>query len=708
MNHYRPDDIRISASLVLYKPEFSVLGQTLQALEHAGREVLRHYRARLKLTLVDNSSDASWSERVETWLNDRSADLSSWTVNLLRSPGNIGYGRGNNLVIEHTESDYHIVINPDLFVEPDSLIQALRFMQENPDVGLLVPAVFGKGGNRHYLCKRNPTLFILFLRSFAPQFVKSCFQSKLDQFEMRDRNYDEMMEGVEFPSGCFMFFRTRYLKQTGGFDPSYFMYFEDADIGRRMLKIARVVYVPDVQVVHLWNRGTHSSLRLRYETIKSALIYWRKYLFSGYRPNQLEPSPYSTIASQKLHPVPTRSVKRILILVVYYLPSTMSSAKLMGDLAREFHRLGYEVLVAAPDSSIRRDREVTEEAGIKVLRVKTGEIRLAPRWMRAWREVALSFLLWRKGKAFFLQYPCDLIVYYSPTIFFGSLVARLKRRYRCVSYLILRDIFPQWAVDTGLLRRGSLPHWFFQCKETLNYDVATIIGVQSPANLDYFLERGLNRKYRLEVLYNWAATSGDRLSPPGEYRRRLGLEGKIVFFYGGNIGLAQDMDNIFRLAERLNDDPRAHFLFVGDGSEVPRLRALLDEKGLTNITFHASVDQETYLDMLSEFDVGLVSLDRGLKTQNFPGKILSYMDQSKPILASINPGNDLSDFLEKHDAGLVCINGDDDRFEAFARLLLEDEGLRRRLGCNARALLEDWFSVGRAARQILSHVGGAS
>jgi glycosyltransferase involved in cell wall biosynthesis len=397
---------------------------------------------------------------------------------------------------------------------------------------------------------------------------------------------------------------------------------------------------------------------------------------------------------------------RILVLVVYYLPSPIASAKLIGDLAREFQGMGHEVLVAAPDDAIRRDFEVTEEAGIKVLRIRTGEIKSAPRWVRAWREMTLSAHMWRKGKMFFLKNPCDLIVYYSPTIFFGALVTRLKRLYRCPSYLILRDIFPQWAVDAGILRRGSPVHRFFECKEKLNYDAATVIGVQSPANLDYFSDRGLQRRYRLEVLYNWAEATDVRGPCGVGYRNRLGLEGKVVFFYGGNIGVAQDMDNILRLAETLRNEAEAHFLLVGDGSEVPRLRALIAQKGLTNTTLHPPVAQETYLDMLAEFDVGLISLDRELKTQNFPGKMLSYMDRGKPILASINPGNDLGELLEKHEAGLVCINGEDDRFERLARRLLTDRELRSRLGRNARALLEDCFSARRAARQILSHIEG--
>ena len=177
----------------------------------------------------------------------------------------------------------------------------------------------------------------------------------------------------------------------------------------------------------------------------------------------------------------------------------------------------------------------------------------------------------------------------------------------------------------------------------------------------------------------------------------------MVFFYGGNVGVAQDMDNLIRLAARLQDEPSAYFLIVGDGSEVPRLKAAIAERGLTNIALHPAVGQREYISMLSEFDIGLISLDRGLKTQNFPGKMLGYMYHAMPMLASINPGNDLQTILEAHEAGLVCVNGDDDRFAAHARRLLADAELRNRLGRNARSLLESTFSASGAAGQILAH-----
>ena len=379
----------------------------------------------------------------------------------------------------------------------------------------------------------------------------------------------------------------------------------------------------------------------------------------------------------------------------------MSSAILIDDLAVEFHRLGHEPVVVAPDENILQDYQVSCEKGIKVLRVRTGKIKSATKFIRAFNEIRLSRVIWKKGKQFFDENPCDLIIYYSPSIFFSSLVKRLKKKFSCPSYLILGDIFPQWAVETGVLRKGLI-YRYFKYKERQNYEAADIIRVQSPANLLYFKENGLDKKHHLEVLYNWASVTEEHV-PPTTYRIRLGLQNKTVFFYGGNIGVAQDVDNIIRLADNLRNEPTAYFLVVGGGSEVNRLKAIIELKGLTNIAIHDPVNHQEYLSMLSEFDVGLISLDRRLRSQNFPGKMMSYMYHAKPILASINPGNDLKEMLENKKAGLVCINGEDEIFESHARRLLSDENLRRQLGINARALLDDLFSVSKAARQILGH-----
>ena len=269
--------LRVSASLVLYKPDLVTVERTLLALQEAGRHAKEHYALQLDITLVDNSSDTVLYGRLGDWLEVFRASMPDWTVHLARSSGNVGYGQGNNIVIANASSDYHIVINPDLFVNVDALLEALRFMQYQPYVGLLSPAVFGEDGERHYLCKRNPTLLVMFLRSFSPQWLQSRLNDVVADFEMRDCDYEMLIQPVEYPTGCFMFFRSVPLQKIGGFDPDFFLHYEDADIGRRMLKIARVVYVPSVRVVHKWARDTHRSFISMLVTAKSGWLYWRKW-----------------------------------------------------------------------------------------------------------------------------------------------------------------------------------------------------------------------------------------------------------------------------------------------------------------------------------------------------------------------------------------------------------------------------------------------
>jgi O26-antigen biosynthesis N-acetyl-L-fucosamine transferase len=392
---------------------------------------------------------------------------------------------------------------------------------------------------------------------------------------------------------------------------------------------------------------------------------------------------------------------KILILVVYYLPSTVSCAKLIKDLSSELFRLGHSVSIIAPDEKILTDLQISNEEGIRIVRVRSGKIRTASKPVRMINECRLSWTIWNKGQQFFRKNPCDLIIYYSPTIFFGPLVKRLKKLYSCPSYLILRDIFPQWALDAGVLKEGFLYN-YFKWMERINYEAADYIGVEAPGNLLYFSTKGQDKKNQLEVLYNWTTLGGDK-KVVSNFRSCLGLQDKVVFFYGGNIGVAQDIDNIIRLAYNLKDEPDAYFLLVGDGSEVDRLNSIINKEGLTNIKIHPAVEQELYPSMLAEFDVGLITLNRNLKTYNFPGKMLGYMYYAKPILASINPGNDLKALLEAHQAGLVCINGDDCQLLDCVRLLLRDAHLRQKMGANARRLLESTFSVSTAASLILSH-----
>jgi O26-antigen biosynthesis N-acetyl-L-fucosamine transferase len=394
---------------------------------------------------------------------------------------------------------------------------------------------------------------------------------------------------------------------------------------------------------------------------------------------------------------------RILLLIDDYYPSAKAGAKLIHDLGVQLLRQAHSVAIVTPSSAIRSNYETSIEDGLQVVRVRTGKLKGVSKIRRAWSEVRLSSTLWRQARAFFRANRFDLIIYYSPTIFFGELVSRLKSLWHCPAYLVLRDIFPKWAVEAGVLRKG-LVYRYFRAKEMEQYAAADIIGVESPGNLDYFSRELRDKNLRVEVLPNWASLESGNATD-GRYRHELGLDDRVVFFYGGNIGVAQDMDNVLRLAASLKEDRNIFFLLVGEGSEVQRLKACIADQALPNIEILPAVPQEQYFAMLQEFDVGIISLHRNLTSHNMPGKLLGYMSCGKPVLASVNRGNDLSRILAEAHAGVCLENGDDDGFRAAALLLANNSHLRATMGKNSRRLLEERFSDRAAAGQIVSHFG---
>jgi glycosyltransferase involved in cell wall biosynthesis len=238
--------------------------------------------------------------------------------------------------------------------------------------------------------------------------------------------------------------------------------------------------------------------------------------------------------------------------------------------------------------------------------------------------------------------------------------------------------------------------------ETYQYETADLIAVQCPANLDYFARTYPGNRFSLKVLYNWALLSATDL-PRTNYRARLGLGNDFVFLYGGNIGVAQDMDNLVRLATRLASRPDIHFVLIGGGSETERLKGATAELSLRNIHILPPVSQNEYLSLVSEFDAGLLSLDPRIRTHNIPGKLLSYLYWGLPVLASVNRGNDLFDMINGTRAGFCCANGDHEALVAAASRLVDHPDIRSEMGRNGRRLLEQTFSAKEAVEQIFRH-----
>jgi GT2 family glycosyltransferase len=201
-------------------------------------------------------------------------------VRILAGHGNLGYGRANNLVLPHLASEAHLVMNPDVELDAEALSAALAALREHPEVGLVAPAVYGDDGELQFLCRRYPSVWVLYLRGFAPAFLRRRFARALADYEMRDVIGSRMHCGVPLASGCFMLARTALFARLGGFDPRFFMYFEDYDLSLRLGREASVAYVPQARIVHHGGEAARKGLRHIAWFVRSA---WRFFARHGWR-----------------------------------------------------------------------------------------------------------------------------------------------------------------------------------------------------------------------------------------------------------------------------------------------------------------------------------------------------------------------------------------------------------------------------------------
>jgi glycosyltransferase involved in cell wall biosynthesis len=388
------------------------------------------------------------------------------------------------------------------------------------------------------------------------------------------------------------------------------------------------------------------------------------------------------------------------------LPSgTRAHAKMMHELASKFLSLKHKVVVLTPGTICQKAFLVTQTyEGIEVWRFRSINFRRKNKLFRAAGEMLMPFFaliaLFISKKAKSVNF--DLVVNYSPSIFFAP-VARYFRSKKTFVFLVLRDFFPQWAVDQGLLAKHSPVTWFFRQVEKLNYRSSNVVAVQSSANLNIF-KQIYSGQVDLKVLMNWSAQSPYVIKDDFDrYRLRNELSipnDKVILLYGGNIGHAQDMENIVRLAKRLCSCKKAHLFLIGQGDEYEMVHEAINKYQLENLTLMPSVSQDKYRKYIASADIGLFSLSKAHTTHNFPGKLLGYMVEGKPILGSVNLGNDLASIMLDSKSGLVSFNGDDDQFLADALSLIENEPLRKEMGLNAYALLKNTFSVDKAYQVI--------
>jgi len=254
--------INLTASIVLFNNEKEQLTKTINSFLNANLNV--------KLYLIDNSTLDDL--KIFSNIDNR--------ITYIFNNANLGYGKAHNIALSKSIEEnipYHLVLNPDVYFEKGVLEELYKFMENNKDVGLVMPKVLYPNANIQYLCKLLPAPLDLFGRrflNFGP--FKKFLEKRNKIYELEFSNYDKIME-VPYLSGCFMFIRTEFLKKVGLFDERFFMYLEDTDLSRRIHMVAKTIYYPYVHIYHEYAKGSYKNLKLLSYHISSTIKYCYKY-----------------------------------------------------------------------------------------------------------------------------------------------------------------------------------------------------------------------------------------------------------------------------------------------------------------------------------------------------------------------------------------------------------------------------------------------
>ncbi len=375
-------------------------------------------------------------------------------------------------------------------------------------------------------------------------------------------------------------------------------------------------------------------------------------------------------------------------------------------LITEFHENGHDVTVVAP----AYDLNITGfqvENGINVIRVKTLPLFNVGMIKKGLANLMLPHQYKKAIKKYNLELDYDLILTPTPPISLYGVAAWLKKKSGAKVYLVLRDIFPQNAVDLGLMSQKGLIHNYFRKKEKKLYAISDSIGCMSQGNIDYIIKHNPSvQPEKLHLLPNWsdmiAVESEDKVH---ELRRKEGFENKFIVIFGGNIGLPQKLENIVDLAEACQDYEDILFLIMGGGNERKNLEEAIAAKNLDNIQLRDGVPQEEYMKWVQMADVGLISLSEKFTIPNIPSKSLSYYNSKTPILASIDMNTDYGQLLDDLNLGVWAEAGKTTLLKQKLLVLYNDPELRKTMGENGWNYMKNNLSSAHAYERVVRETG---
>ena len=337
------------------------------------------------------------------------------------------------------------------------------------------------------------------------------------------------------------------------------------------------------------------------------------------------------------------------------------------DLLRYFRDAGHSVYTISPyEKRTGLQTAYEEKNGIHMLHVRTGNVTgMVSLIEKGLAQLSIEPIFIKAIKKYYSNVKFDLVMYSTPPITFCNAIEYVRRRDNAKTYLLLKDIFPQNAVDIGMMSKSGIKghlYKFFRNKEKKLYGLSDYIGCMSPANVEYVKQNNPEiDNYRVEVCPNCievvdkSINAEDRRSIRKKYD--IPLE-KRVFVYGGNLGKPQGIDFLIECLHSQENSKDNYFLIVGDGTEYGKIEEFVKSSNQNNIRLMKRLPQEDYDTMVGACDVGMIFLDHRFTIPNFPSRVLSYMQAKIPVLACTDSNTDIGKIIEEAGFGSWCESND--------------------------------------------------
>lgn len=388
--------------------------------------------------------------------------------------------------------------------------------------------------------------------------------------------------------------------------------------------------------------------------------------------------------------------------------NSINEKSIYTDLLREFINNGHKVHIVSP--SERRHKKNTfliQEENCEILKVKIGNIQKTNIL-----EKGISTILIEKNyksaiKKYYTKVKFDLVLYSTPPITLVKTINYLKNRDSAKTYLMLKDIFPQNAVDLNMFSKKSILYKYFRIKEEELYNISDYIGCMSQANVDFVqrnnktisankVEICPNSIEPMEIYYDKGKTQ--------EVRKKYSIPiNKTIFIYGGNLGKPQGIDYLIECIIANEDNNNSHFVIVGSGTEFNKIQNYFNENNPVNAQLFSQLSREEYELLANSCDVGLIFLDYRFTIPNFPSRLLSYMQASMPVLAATDTNTDIGEIIEYGNLGYWCESNSVEKFMEKIDLLC-NEDLRKELGKNSRGYLEKNYTAKHSYKIIMNRI----